>query len=188
MRRTWPAVRHVVQTGQQFVFRQFAFLFSSFLICSNVTYPKKKTFLRVVFVLNTSAYLSGLASHPPSHGSCGSESMGSCWRCLVSLVFSLWWWFCCWAATSTLSPSTAPPGSSCHVTGSRTWRTVETRRTPLIAESSATCGISSASAGRWCGSRCTAGTETPQIPYDLQPDSRKSELHFLKFEYQNMIS
>lgn len=97
----------------------------------------------------------GLDCHPASRGSCGSERTGSCWRRWALLGFSLWWWWCCWAATSTWCLSTAPPGSSCRVTGSRTWRTAGTRRTRLTEESSATCGISSASAGRWCGSRCT---------------------------------
>lgn len=124
-----------------------------------------------VFIL----YFSGLASHPASHGSCGSEWTGSCWRRWPLLVFSLWWWCCCWAATSTWCPLTAPPGSSCRVTGSPTWRTVGARRTRLTAESSATFGISSASVGRWCGSKRT--TEIPQILSDLAPRMARPRLH-----------
>lgn len=123
-----------------------------------------------VFILS----FSGLESHPVHRGSCGSDLMDSCWWRWPLLAFSLWWWCCCWAATSTWCPLTPPPGSSCHATGSPTWRTVAARRTLLTVESSATFGISSASVGLWCGSKCT--TEICQILSDSNLDG-VSRLH-----------
>lgn len=111
--------------------------------------------------------LAGPDCHRASPGLCGLGLTVSSWQAWPLLVFSLWWLGCCWAATSTWCPSTAPPGSSCHGTGSPTWRTVTVSTARSTVESSATSGTSSASAGPWCGSKCTFATA--RVLSDLAP-------------------
>lgn len=118
-------------------------------------------------ISDTDICFAGLESHPVTPGICGSAATVSFWRVWSWLVFSLWWLCCCWAATSTWCPSAVPLGSSCHVTGSPTSSTVTASRARSTVESSATCGTSSASAGRWCGSKCTL--ETTQVLFGLAP-------------------